>query len=175
MIELSTIRDLVAIFGVIAGLTYYILTVRNTKKAMRNQNIMNIRERLHNKDTLTDLMELLEMSWKDFEEFTEKYDSTVNMDNYIKRWRIWHMYNGIGYQLHQNLFDIEDLYHLMGGHTAVVPWLKFKSIVLKQREIMDNPDWFIWWESMTEALIDVRVKRGLARELIDPEGYSRHQ
>ena len=32
MIELSTIRDLVAIFGVIAGFTYYVLTVRNTQK-----------------------------------------------------------------------------------------------------------------------------------------------
>jgi hypothetical protein len=32
MFELSVIRDLVAIFGVIAGLTYYALTVRNQKK-----------------------------------------------------------------------------------------------------------------------------------------------
>jgi len=33
MIELSVIRDLVAIFGVIAGFSYYVLTVRNTRKA----------------------------------------------------------------------------------------------------------------------------------------------
>ena len=85
------------------------------------------------------------------------------------------MYNGIGYQLHQNLIDVEDIYHLMGGHTALVPWVKFKSIVIKQREVMDNPDWFIWWEFMADALTDLRVKRGLARELTDPEGYSRHQ
>ncbi|TFH13219.1 hypothetical protein E4H04_12340 [Candidatus Bathyarchaeota archaeon] len=32
MIELSTIRDLVAIFGVIAGFSYYVLTVRNKQK-----------------------------------------------------------------------------------------------------------------------------------------------
>ncbi|TFH03581.1 MAG: hypothetical protein E4H14_16495 [Candidatus Thorarchaeota archaeon] len=32
MIELSTIRDLVAIFGVIAGFSYYVLTVRNNQK-----------------------------------------------------------------------------------------------------------------------------------------------
>ena len=37
MIELSVIRDLVAIFGVITGLSYYIMTVRNTRKAREAQ------------------------------------------------------------------------------------------------------------------------------------------
>jgi sensor domain CHASE-containing protein len=32
MIELSVIRDLVAIFGVIAGFSYYVLTVRANQK-----------------------------------------------------------------------------------------------------------------------------------------------
>ena len=32
MIELSVIRDLVAIFGVIAGFSYYVLTVRNAQR-----------------------------------------------------------------------------------------------------------------------------------------------
>jgi len=32
MIELSIIRDLVAIFGVIAGFTYYVMTVRQTEQ-----------------------------------------------------------------------------------------------------------------------------------------------
>ena len=44
MIELSTIRDLVAIFGVIAGFSYYVLTVRanqrNQEIAMKNQELM---------------------------------------------------------------------------------------------------------------------------------------
>jgi hypothetical protein len=33
LVELSTIRDLVAIFGVVAGFSYYVLTVRNAKKS----------------------------------------------------------------------------------------------------------------------------------------------
>jgi len=37
MIELSTIRDLVAIFGVIAGFSYYVLTVRATRKNQQQQ------------------------------------------------------------------------------------------------------------------------------------------
>ena len=36
MIELSVIRDLVAIFGVLAGFSYYVMTVRSQQK---NQEI----------------------------------------------------------------------------------------------------------------------------------------
>jgi len=36
MIEISVIRDFVAIFGVIAGFSYYVLTVRATR---RNQDL----------------------------------------------------------------------------------------------------------------------------------------
>jgi hypothetical protein len=32
MIELGMVRDLVAIFGVIAGFSYYVMNVRNTRK-----------------------------------------------------------------------------------------------------------------------------------------------
>jgi hypothetical protein len=37
MIELSVVRDLVAIFGVIAGFSYYVLTVRNAQRNQQHQ------------------------------------------------------------------------------------------------------------------------------------------
>ncbi len=37
MFELSVVRDLVAIFGVIAGFGYYVLTVRNNQENQRQQ------------------------------------------------------------------------------------------------------------------------------------------
>ena len=37
MIELSVFRDLVAIFGVIGGFSYYFLTVQNANKARKIQ------------------------------------------------------------------------------------------------------------------------------------------
>ena len=50
MIELSVIRDLVAIFGVIAGLTYYMTTVRNQNRTRRAQLYMQIFNRLSSLD-----------------------------------------------------------------------------------------------------------------------------
>ena len=49
MIDLATlqiVRDFVAIFGVIAGLTYYIMNVRNARKARQTQLYMPIYNRM---------------------------------------------------------------------------------------------------------------------------------
>jgi hypothetical protein len=42
---LQVVRDFVAIFGVIAGFSYYVLTVRNASKARKVQTLMQTREK----------------------------------------------------------------------------------------------------------------------------------
>ena len=42
MIEISAVRDLVAIFGVLAGFAYYIVTVQNANKVRKTQLLMEI-------------------------------------------------------------------------------------------------------------------------------------
>jgi len=107
MIDLSAIRDLVAIFGVIAGFSYYYLTVRNTIKARKTQQVSRLRESLYSEKLQSITMELMEMSWTDLEDFDKKYDSTVNKDNYVKRWLLFGIYQEIGYLLREGLIDID--------------------------------------------------------------------
>ncbi len=75
-------RDIVAIFGVIAGLSYYILTIRNANKVRKTQTLMQLREQLLTKEWLDDYTELLEAEYSDYDDFLRKYDSSVNWDNY---------------------------------------------------------------------------------------------
>jgi hypothetical protein len=44
MVELSVIRDLLAIFGVIAGFSYYVLTVRNANHSSRYDRAVRLME-----------------------------------------------------------------------------------------------------------------------------------
>jgi hypothetical protein len=94
MIELSVIRDLVAIFGVIAGFSYYVLTVRHNQ---RNQEIMIKNQELQLETRQAQLyMSLLSrwntaefsrqrydsynMEWTDLDDFREKYNRRNNSD-----------------------------------------------------------------------------------------------
>jgi len=72
MIELSFIRDLVAIFGVLAGFSYYVLTVRNANIARKTQAVMNMSNNMFKAESNRMNIELLSMDWEDFEDFRRK-------------------------------------------------------------------------------------------------------
>jgi len=88
MVELSTlqaVREVVTIVGVIAGLTFYFLTVQNENKSRKIQIGNRMRGVQDSREMALISLELLEMQWEDFDDFVRKYDSTVNHDNYSKR------------------------------------------------------------------------------------------
>jgi hypothetical protein len=110
---LQVVRDLVAIFGVIAGFTYYVMTVRNQSKARQAQLLMNLYESYRSTESRRQSLEIQSWEWKDPNEFFEKYSQYVNPD----AWALWEakasFFNGIGILLKRNLIDIELLDELL--------------------------------------------------------------
>jgi len=174
MIELSTlqaVREIVTIVGVIAGLSYYVLTVQNATKARKTQVLMQLRDRATSKEWLKDFSELLESEWTDYDDYRRKYIATQNSDFYAKRYAMWEYLDGVGYLLHENLIDRESLYSLSQGMGAVVMWRKWKTIVEEQRKAYDYPDWWVWFEYLAEEMSKMRVERGHSPHVIDVDGY----
>jgi hypothetical protein len=94
LVELSVIRDLVAIFGVIAGFSYYVLTVRNNQKnqelslkaqqqtleTRQAQLLMQIYDKVNNKEFTRDWAEINYFwKWKDSKEYWEKYGTNLEV------------------------------------------------------------------------------------------------
>ena len=96
MIELSTIRDLVAIFGVIAGFSYYVLIVRNTNRARKTQIAMTLSTSVFAIETNRTYQELMIMQWDDYDDFQRKYDSVVDPENFSLRWNMWKQFDNLG-------------------------------------------------------------------------------
>ena len=161
MIELSFIRDLVAIFGVLAGFSYYVLTVRNANIARKTQAVMNMSNNMFKAESNRMNIELLSMDWEDFEDFRRKYDSTVNPDGFSRRWQVWLAYESMGYMLHQGIVDIETVYSLMGGFSIIQFWDKFEPIIVEQRKFYNEPYWFRWMEYLAQEATKYREKEGL--------------
>ena len=107
---LSVIRDIVTIFGVLAGFSYYVMTVRNSNKARKTQILMQLRSLYLDKEWLLDYADLLETEWTSLEDYDKKYDSTVNPEHMAKRFRLWEYLDGVGYLLHENLIERESVY-----------------------------------------------------------------
>jgi hypothetical protein len=160
MIELRMIRDLVAIFGVIAGFKYYVINVRNAQKTRelslkaqelslkaqeqaletrQTQIFMQIYEQLNSKETHKSFMELMNQEIGDYNEYLKKYDSSVNPAHYATRAQIWYSYNQIGELLRRGIIEPE-LVHPAVGTMVVLMWEKWVDIIKEVRVRENIPD-----------------------------------
>ena len=175
MIELSMIRDLVAIFGVIAGFTYYVMTVRNAQKSHRMaeetrqiQLITQLTSIFNEEGTKRDL-ELINMEWTDRDDFEKKYGSDNNPDNFGKRQAAWNEFDTIGLLLKKGLVDRELLFGDMGFDEAVVFWHKFGDIIKGSRRMYNQPYALINFEYLAEDCSKYYQEKGL--DVTPPDTY----
>ena len=135
MIELGTIRDLVAIFGVIAGFSYYVMVVRSTQKNQRQQLetrqaqlFMNISNKFHSDEMVESFFEIYKMEYTDLDDFLEKY----GMDNiYMQRYTGF--LESLGVMVKEGYIDIRPIAILFGGDLVAV-WTKLQPMVYEVRE-----------------------------------------
>jgi hypothetical protein len=84
-LTVSMIRDIIAIFGVLAGFTYYVLTVRNTRvnqqqqlETRQAQLFMQIFQEFSSVENFKVLNEVMAMEWDDYDDFMSKYGGGVD-------------------------------------------------------------------------------------------------
>jgi hypothetical protein len=166
MIEISVIRDLVAIFGVIAGFTYYVLTVRNAQKGQRTadetrqlQTVMQLSSMASYEGSKI-YIELLNMEWNDYEDFERKYGSDTNTDNFAKRQAIWRNFDALGLALKRGLIDRE-LFFEQNPYGALLIWAKFRDVIKEIRRRYNQPLLYVHFEYLTEETHRYIQERGL--------------
>ena len=143
MIELSVVRDLVAIFGVIAGFSYYVLTVRNAQRSQRiaeESREVQLFSSYWTEEDFKRMINLLNMEWTDYDDFERKYGSDNNPDNYAKRNAMLMIFNNIGYLIKRGLVDRKPYFDLMGT-TPYIFWVKFGDVIYEIRRRYNQP-WF---------------------------------
>ena len=83
---------------------------------------------MYSVENMTIFIELLEMEWDDFDDFQRKYDSSVNRDNYAKRYMFWGLFDRMGTELHQGNVDAEMLCGQITYQGVWLHWTKFKPM-----------------------------------------------
>ena len=133
MIELSVIRDLVAIFGVIAGFTYYVMTVRNQNRTRQAQLFMQIFSRQYDIDQRRSIHLIQNMEYEDFDDFMDKYGLENNPDAYLRMSSLGTYFEGVGVLVKRNLVDPSMVDDLMSGR-IVDYWETIGPMTKEHRE-----------------------------------------
>ena len=152
MIELSVIRDLIAIFGVIAGFSYYVLTVRANQKKQElalkaQQQSANARQaqlHLHIYDSMvsSDFIEkwwrLGQLEWETFDEFIEKYGPEKDLAVFSDFIAIGNYLENIGLLLKRGHIDKGYVDDLVSGD-IISFWNCWKPVIEGMREKWNWP------------------------------------
>ena len=160
MIELSTIRDLVTIFGVIAGFTYYVLTVRSNQRnqqlkleTRQAQLIANVYNQMDTPEKAKAVNSIFHMKFKDFDELKTKYIDNPEDETWNQALSIIIMLEGQSTLVSENLIKIQQVAKLLGGF-IVRFWGLFEPYKQEIRAYLEYPR----WASETEYLYQEILK-----------------
>ena len=141
MIELSVIRDLVAIFGVIAGFSYYVLTVHNQNRTRQAQLFMQIFSRQYEIEQRRSLHLIQNIEYEDYDDFMEKYGMENNPDIWLRMSSVGTYFEGIGVLVKRKLVDPTMVDDLMSGR-IIDYWETIGPMTLEYRE--RTGDYEVW-------------------------------
>lgn len=156
--SLQMLRDVVTIFGVIAGFTYYVMTVRNSNKARQTQIWQNMQEARADKVLMLDYVSVLHYEFADYNEYRKKYNWYTNQEEWAKLASTGHRFDGIGFMMNKGVVNPEDVYDY-GGDGITRLWYRYREIVQEMRTVGDPNQWQ-WWEYVVTEMERISDQRG---------------
>jgi hypothetical protein len=151
MVELSTIRDLVAIFAGIVGLTYYIMTVRHQNCSRKAQLFMEMYRDFKRPDVQKAFHDIINVwQWESYEDFQEKYGRS-NWDENHKYMLVYSIYEGLGVLVYRKLIDVKMIDELMRSY-VIRFWEKIGPIIYEVRVRRNFPLAAEWTEYLYDEV-----------------------
>jgi hypothetical protein len=154
--------------GLLVGIYYYIMTLRNQQKNREHseetrkiQLLLRMNENISERSgSGVDYSEIMAMQWDNYDDFMSKYGVENNPDSYRKRMRIWRQMNVNGLLVRDGLIDARAMIDYI-GYGPLWMWMKFKDIIEETRRRYDSPQQLIGFEYHAGELEKYRLSQGL--------------
>ena len=153
--ELSLIRDIIAIFGVIAGLSYYVITVRNQNKQRNAQLFIQYHDKIMSNPLKNKQSIVMSWKWENYDDFEEKYGKLPDASNFYVDaesvlWNLFDVlayYEGLGVLMSKHQLDLEMVIRFNGGLITRF-WEKFESLIYEWRRRQNLLNWWVEFENL---------------------------
>jgi len=133
MVDTYEISAVMAAVGVLVGVAYYILDMRHQTK-MRDMELGRmVAQDLNSEQGARRYSIMMNMQWKDYDDFMQKYSSQSNPEIFSKWISQFMAWDTLGFFIKHKVVKTELLYEL-GGWIAIRVWEKYKDIIQHMRE-----------------------------------------
>lgn len=154
MVDVLEISAIVAAAGVLAGVAYYILDMRNQAKNRKTDLIMRLYSTWSTDEYLHALMKFMTAEFKDHKDFREKYASPDGFSEdpvNLARLKTMTFYQGLGVLLKMKLIDIK-LTERLFATSPIYTWEKMKPIIEGTRIKYKNPQYCAEYECLYDEM-----------------------
>jgi len=169
MVELALLQSVSYIagaLGVCVAAIYYVMNLSEARKNRRMQFLLQIVRDFGVEDGWKRYVTLMNMEWKDYDDFEKKYGSDNNPDAYAMRVTAWSFYHNLGYMVYNKMVSAEEIFDLM-GEGSLWAWQKWGDIIKELRIRYKQPFLFIYFDYLASELEKIRVERGASTVMPD--------
>jgi hypothetical protein len=138
MVDITEISAVVAAAGVLVGVVYYILDMRNQARQRQTNLVMSLYSQFNSLEFQRIWHDILNREAENYDDYQKKYGWT-------ELTAVGMFFEGIGILLKRKLIDMElidDMFTMPVNDT----WLKMKDIVIEIRKIRNRPTILEWFE-----------------------------
>jgi xanthosine utilization system XapX-like protein len=148
MVDVTEISAIVAAAGVLVGVVYYILDMRNQSRQRQTDMVMRMYLAMGSEEMEKARLRFLALKIVDYDDFVKKYGPPFSAEP-LQVWedidKIGWFYNGLGLLAHRGLANIELVEDFL-GYGVVIAWEKIKPLAYGWRKEYNMPKSFGWFE-----------------------------
>jgi hypothetical protein len=154
VVDITEVSAMVAAAGVLAGVVYYVLDMRNQARVRKTDLIVRITPwfNLGPKEFAETANTMMALTYKDYDDFVRKYGSLYSgkpeatVVRMLMNWA-----EGVGMLLKRNLIDVDIVFDAYGTIASVL-WEKVKPLVEGYRKENSDPQAWSFVEYLAKEL-----------------------
>ena len=154
MVDITEISAMVAAAGVLVGVFYYIIDMRNQTRIRKTDLLV----RLYSTGTSNEFMDAFwkvnNLQVKDYSDYLEQYGPLSNLENPVNRafFMVGSYYELAGTLLFRKLIDLVTVYDVWGTSNPIRLFENIKPVVYGIRRELSEPGMFCGFEYLYDEL-----------------------
>jgi hypothetical protein len=144
MVDITEISAIVAAAGVLVGVAYYILDMRNQTKQRQTDMVMRLYATFGSTEFQTVYQRIMNLEFEDYADFLKRY-ATSDPEVLAASYSVGIFFEGIGVLVNRRLISMDLVDDLLSS-PVVDTWDKLKPLVEGRRERLKRPQTLEWFE-----------------------------
>jgi len=149
--DLLEFAALMQAVGILVGIAVALLQLRDLGKTRKADLLMELYATFRSKEFNRDYMEVLQHSWRDFDDWMERYGPEKNPEAFSIWLSVPLYFEGVGVLLYRKMIDIALVDDLLSSEILVL-WQKIEPVVKEYRIRMNRPQLFEYFEYLYEQM-----------------------